>query len=88
MSLRHQFATGVVAVRVVRLQDTETILDRQTGRDDEKAAREVFASGAADALIVCQAMSMAMTVVLPAPVASFSASRMSSGLASLFAAAR
>ena len=29
-----------------------------------------------------------MTVVLPAPVASFSASRISSGLASLFAAAR
>ncbi len=31
------------------------------------------------ALTVCHAMSMAMTVVLPAPVASFNASRMSSG---------
>jgi hypothetical protein len=39
-------------------------------------------------LIVCHAMIMAITVVLPAPVASFSASRVSSGLASLLAAAR
>ena len=44
--------------------------------------------GRRTALIVCQAISMAMTVVLPAPVASFSASRISSGLASLLAAAR
>jgi hypothetical protein len=35
--------------------------------------------------MVCQAMSIAITVVLPAPVASFSASRISSGLASLLA---
>ncbi len=40
------------------------------------------------AFTVCQAMSMAMTVVLPAPVASLSARRDSSGLASLFALAR
>ena len=40
------------------------------------------------ALIVCQAMSIAMTVVLPAPVASLSAKRISSGLASLLALAR
>ena len=40
------------------------------------------------ALMVCQAMSIAITVVLPAPVASFSARRMSSGLASLLALAR
>ena len=38
--------------------------------------------GRRTALIVCQAISIAMTVVLPAPVASFSASRSSSGLAS------
>jgi hypothetical protein len=30
--------------------------------------------------MICQAISMAMTVVLPAPVASFRARRMSSGL--------
>src|SRR6266480_2628657 len=34
------------------------------------------------ALTVCHAISMAITVVLPAPVASFSASRINSGLAS------
>jgi hypothetical protein len=38
--------------------------------------------------MVCQAISMAMTVVLPAPVASFSARRISSGLASLLAPSR
>ncbi len=44
--------------------------------------------GRRTALMVCQAISMAMTVVLPAPVASFSAKRISSGLASLLALAR
>jgi hypothetical protein len=39
-------------------------------------------------LTVCRAMSMAMTVVLPARVASFSVRRISSGLASLLADAR
>ena len=37
------------------------------------------------AFTVCQAMSMAMTVVLPAPVASFSAIRESPGFASSLA---
>ena len=37
------------------------------------------------ALTVCQAISMAMTVVLPVPVASFSAKRINCGLASLLA---
>ena len=37
------------------------------------------------ALTVCQAISIAMTVVLPLPVASFSAMRDSSGLASSLA---
>ena len=44
--------------------------------------------GRRTALTVCQAMSMAMTVVLPAPVASFSARRESSGFASALAVAR
>ena len=39
-------------------------------------------------LTVCQAMIMAMTVVLPAPVASFSAKRSRPGLASLLALSR
>ena len=37
------------------------------------------------ALTVCQAINIAMTVVFPAPVASLSASRDSSGLASSLA---
>ena len=84
----HEFAAVVVAVGIVRLEDPQAIFDREAGRDDEKAAREVLTARRRTALIVCQAMSMAMTVVLPAPVASFSARRISSGLASLFAAAR
>ncbi len=44
--------------------------------------------GLRTALMVCQAMIMAMTVVFPAPVASFRARRISSGLASWLALAR
>ena len=40
--------------------------------------------GRLTALTVCQAMSIAITVVLPAPVASFSASRARSGFACSF----
>jgi hypothetical protein len=40
------------------------------------------------ALSVCQAISIAITVVLPAPVASLSAMRMSSGLEATLAASR
>ncbi len=43
--------------------------------------------GRRTALIVCQTISIAMTVVFPAPVASFRARRRSSGLASLLALA-
>ena len=43
--------------------------------------------GRRTALIVCQAISIAMTVVFPDPVAIFSARRESSGLASLLALA-
>jgi hypothetical protein len=53
------------------------------GAHDQEAACEVLAAGRRTALMVCQAISMAMTVVLPAPVASFSAKRINSGLASL-----
>lgn len=44
--------------------------------------------GRRTALTVCHAISIAMTVVLPAPVASFSAMRISAGLASLLAFAK
>ena len=45
-------------------------------------------SGRRTALIVCQAMIIAMTVVLPAPVASLSASRARPALASWLACLR
>ena len=66
-----EFATGVVAVGVVRLEHAQAVFDGEAGRDDQKAAREFLAPGRRTALIVCQAISIAMTVVLPAPVASF-----------------
>ncbi len=44
---RDELAAGVVAVRIVRLQDAQPVLDRQAGRDDEKAAGEVLAARAA-----------------------------------------
>ena len=43
-------------------------------------------SGCRTALATCQAMIIAITVVLPAPVANFSAMRIRSGLESLFEA--
>ena len=85
---RNQLAAGVVAVRVVGLEHAQAVADGQAGCDDQETARERLLLGRRTALMVCQAMSMAMTVVLPAPVASFSARRMSSGLASWLALAR
>ena len=46
------------------------------GRDDRNPRVNFVLPGRRTALMVCQAMSMAMTVVLPAPVASFRARRM------------
>ena len=89
MSLGTSSRSGVVAVGIVGLENAEPILDGQAGRADQEAAREHACSpGRRTALIVCHAMSMAMTVVLPAPVASFSARRISSGFASRLALAR
>ena len=43
----HEFAACVVGVRVVGLQDAEPVPDRNPGRDDEEAAGELLAVGAA-----------------------------------------
>ena len=40
----HQFAAGVVAVGIVRLENAQPVLDREARRDDEKAAREAACS--------------------------------------------
>ena len=45
---RHEFAAGVVAVRVVRLKDAQAVADGDARRHDEEAAGEPGARGAAD----------------------------------------
>ena len=46
--MRDEFAAGVVAIGVIRLEDAEAILDGEARRNDEKAAGEVLAAGATD----------------------------------------
>ena len=58
------------------------------GATTRKPRVKVLLDDRRTALMVCQAMIIAMTVVLPAPVASFNASRMSPGFASLLALSR
>ena len=43
MSGGHELALDVVVVGVVRLEHAQAVLDRDAGRDDEEAAREVLA---------------------------------------------
>ena len=40
----HDLSAGVIAVRIVRLQDAQPVLDRQAGRADQKPAREGLAA--------------------------------------------
>ena len=56
------------------------------GVDKQESLARTVRAGHRTALRVCHAMIIAITVVLPAPVAIFSASRTSSGLASALAA--
>ena len=58
------------------------------GATIRKPRENFLAFGWRTALTVCHAISIAITVVLPAPVASFSAMRISSGLAAALAASR
>ena len=39
----NEFTTGVVTVRVIRLEDTQTVFNRETRRDDEKPTSELLA---------------------------------------------
>ena len=55
------------------------------GETTRKPRVKCLLPGRRTALTVCHAMSMAMTVVFPAPVANLRANRSSSGLASLLA---
>jgi hypothetical protein len=81
---RNEFAVAVITVGIIGQKHTQSILDGDAGRDDEESASELAAAGVAQtALTVCHAISIAMTVVLPAPVASFNATRTSSGFEDL-----
>ena len=45
---RHQLAALIIAIRIIRLQYAQAILDGNTGRDHQKAAREPGTLGTAD----------------------------------------
>ena len=73
---RHEVALAVVVVRVVGQQHAEPVADRDPRRhDEERVARTGCPAGWPALLSACQAMSIAMTTVLPDPVAILSASR-------------
>ena len=79
-------AVPIIALGVVRQKHAQAVLDRDArARRSRKPREKCLLPGCRTALTVCQAISIAMTVVLPAPVASFSARRISSGLACSFA---
>ena len=89
-SARHDVALAVVVVRVVRQQHAQPVADGDAGRDDqERIARSGRPGGSSSLFSACHAMSMAMTTVLPEPVAILKAMRGSPGFdVSLAGAAR
>jgi hypothetical protein len=68
-------AFPVIVAREVGPQDLEAVADRDAGGDDEERIGEPLVLGLASLLSVCQAMSIAMTTVLPDPVAILKAIR-------------
>jgi len=83
---RNEFAAGVVAIGIVGWEDAQPGLCRQAwGAKPENHGWKCLLAGRRVALIVCHAIIIAITVVLPSTVASFSATRNNSGLASRFA---
>jgi len=44
---RNEFATLIVAVRVIRQENTESVTDRNTGCDNEKASGKLLAARSA-----------------------------------------
>lgn len=73
-------------IRVIEDVAEQLRVDRFRDFEGERSCRS--ARRGRTALMVCQAISIAITIVLPTLVASFSASRLSSGLASLLALTR
>ena len=71
---------AVVVFRVVGQQHAQAVADGDAGSDDQESVGEAVVLGLASLLRACQAMSIAMTTVLPLPVAILNAMRGSSGL--------
>ena len=71
---RHNLARLIIVVRLARLEHTSRSLIVMPGATIRKAREKSFDSFRA-AFTACQAISMAMTVVLPLPVAIFIARR-------------
>ena len=71
---RYQVAVLVVVLGVVGYESAQSVPDGDAGGyEQEPFGEPVFFGGSWTALTVCHAISMAITVVLPAPVASFRA---------------
>ncbi len=77
---RNELAARVVAVGSFGWRTRRRSLIVSPGVTTRKPRVNFLLPGRRTALIVCQAMSIAMTVVLPAPVASFSARRSKLGI--------
>ena len=69
----------VIAFDVAGQQDAQAIYDRDAWHDDQKSAQKCVLFDTRTAFTVCHAISIAITVVLPAPVAIFIARRSNSG---------
>ena len=47
---RHEFAAGIVGVRIVRLENPQAVLDGQAGCNDQEPARESRAGRSSDSV--------------------------------------
>jgi len=74
---RDQIELFVVVVRAW-LQDLQTVFDGETGCDDKDIFEKRLSCGLVTLFRICHEMSMAMTMVLPEPVAIFEHRRVKS----------
>ena len=66
-----QLRDAIVSIPLVQNIRQVTIADGDAGRDDQEARENRLEFGERTAFTVCQAISIAITVVLPEPVAIF-----------------
>lgn len=85
----HDVERAVVVARFVGVENAETVANGDARRDDEEGIGEAGRFGVGQLVeCVCQATIMAMTTVLPEPVAILNATRFSRGLAVALAVRR